>query len=272
MVKMKIYLPFAALLLASVPSLAQAQSSEEIEALFVESVRNKFPKFRIVKRIEDFPERFNASVELPIRAVKPSGSRTERALVTLHDGKTGEHMESCFTPCSLYKAPEHPVFVFPYKLGYFTFPNAIEADPAAMREIYPYWDEDYDVKLGPDFRKAYYRGKICEGESEKLGKTDRDAKPCYRMPPPLPDGDFSGSCKVIFDITPKGKVENAKATECTDSKFEFPSLIAVNAWSYHPKIECGTAVTQYGLRTTMKFDVTDFDGTLLDENGKRVEE
>ena len=141
-----------------------------------------------------------------------------------------------------------------------------------MREKYPYWDNVYKVKLGPDFRKAAMRRKMCEAKSAKMDKIDRDAKPCYRMPPPVPHGNYSGYCRVTFDVTSKGTVTNARTTDCSDKKFEAPSLVAVEAWTYHPKIERGMAVLRPDVKTKMRFDITDFDGTLLDENGDRVEE
>lgn len=264
-----------ALLVSSLAAQAQTSGSKKVnpmEAQFIEFVKSKHPDFRIVKKIEPFPERYNASVELPIKASTPSGSTTERALVTLHDAVTGEPMESCYTPCSLHKSPGRPVFVFPYKFGHFTFPSKIEADPLEMHEIYPYWGDEYQVRIGPDFRKAHLQGKLCEAEFAKMEKTDRDAMPCYRMPPHAPPINYSGYCKTAFDITPKGKVTNARVTECSDKVFEISSLVTVRAWKYHPKIERGVAVSRPGVQTRLRYDITDFDGTLLDENGNRIED
>lgn len=255
-----------------IPSLAHAQTVSEFETRFVDEVKSHFPDFRIVKKMEDYPVRYNASVELPIVAATPTGSIAERALVTLHDGKTGVPLESCFTPCSLHKSPERPVFVFPYKLGHFTFPNEIEADPDEMRRLYSYWDNEYEVKLGPDYRRAFIKRKLCEREFERMERVDQDAKPCYRIPPPLPNVNYSGKCKVVFDVSPSGLVENAKSTECSNPVFKGPSLFVVSQWTYFPKVERGMPVTRTGVRTTLKYDVTDYDGTLLDENGERVEE
>jgi hypothetical protein len=127
-----------------------AQSQTEMEKRFVEHLQMQMPDFRIVKKMEDFPDRYNASVKLPIHAATPDGSKTNRALVTLHDAVTGEPLESCHSPCTLHKSPWRSVFVFPYKYGHFTFPNEIEKDPAEMMRAYPSWDNKYEVKLGPD--------------------------------------------------------------------------------------------------------------------------
>lgn len=255
-----------------VSSAAHAQVKNTMEQRLVEDIKLKHPEFRIVKKIEAFPERYNASVQIPVRASSPDGSRTNRALATLHDGVTGEPLESCYTPCTLNKSPGRTVFIFPYKFGHFTFPNEVEMDPSGMRAKYPFWDNEYEVKLGPDFRKAYMRGKMCEAEFAKMDRTDRDAMPCYRMPPPVPAINYSGYCKVTFDITPRGNVTNPKTTECSDEVFEVTSLVAVGAWKYHPKIDRGMAVTRTDVETKLRYDVTDFDGVLLDETGKRVEE
>jgi hypothetical protein len=267
---LKITVSVLSLCLVSTTVHAQAQST--LQKRLVEDIQLKHPDFRIVKKVEPFPERYNASVEIPVRAASPDGSRTNRALATLHDGITGEPLESCYTPCTLHKSPGRTVFVFPYKFGYFTFPNEIEMDPSGMRDKYPFWDNEYEVKLGPDFRKAFIRGKMCEAEFAKMDRTDRDAKPCYRMPPPVPSINYSGYCKVAFDITPKGNVTNSRITECSDEVFEVTSLVAVGAWKYHPKIDRGMAVSRPNVETKLQYDITDFDGWLLDEKGNRVEE
>ncbi len=263
---------FASAIFLVSPFELSAQVSNTFEAKFVEELRLKYPDFRIVKKMEVFPERYNASVDLHIRAATPDGSNSNRALVTLHDATTGEPLESCFTPCVLHKSPGRPVFAFPYKYGHFTFPYEIEFDPGGMKAKYPYWDNDYEVQLGPDFHKAYFRKVMCEREFKKMDRSDRDAEPCYRMPPPIPPLNYSGYCRLEFDVTSKGNVTNDRIIECSDSAFEITSQIAVRAWKYHPKIERGMAVTRPGVKTKLKYDVTDFDKTLLDENGKRVEE
>jgi len=259
------------LLLSAAPFSAHAQFAPDIEASFVELVKGTFPDFRIVKKMEDFPERYNASVKLPIRAESSTGSDNEKALVTLHDGNTGAPMESCFTPCTLHKLPGHPTFVFGYKVGHFTFPSEIEADPAQMRALYPFWDDVYRVSLGPDYNKAQVERRLCMRAFQLMERTDQDAKPCYRIPPPMPEINYSGKCEIHFDVSPRGLVVNARAADCTDEIFEGPSLFAVSHWTYFPKVDRGMAVTRKDVRTTLKFDVTDYDGTLLDETGKRVE-
>jgi len=269
---LKISLLSYVLLLSMSPFQAHGQSGKVPEVVITEEVRKVYPDFRVIKKIENFPERSNTSVKLPIRASSGVGSNTDRALVTLHDGETGEPLESCFTPCNLHKVPDRPVFVFPYKFGHYTFPNKIEADPDKMRAKYSYWDNEYQVKIGPDYRKAFIKQKICQREFENMERVDQDAKPCYRIAPPVPNVNYSGKCKVVFDISPKGFVENVKATECSNSIFEEPSLFAVWHWTYFPKIENGSAVTQTGVKSNLQFNVTDFDGALLDENGKRVKE
>ena len=262
----------SALTLSLLPLAAAAQLSGDFRANYIETVKLKYPDFRVIKKMEIFPERYNASVELPIRAGSSTGSKSARALVTLHDGSTGEPLESCFTPCVLHKAPGRNVFVFPYAVGHFTVPTLIGMEPQAMREKYPYWGGEFKVKLGPNYQKAYFRGKMCDSESAKMDNTDRDAKPCFRMPPPTPPVDYSGYCKIVFDVTPKGRTTNARATECSHKVFEPASLVAIKWWTYHPKIERGMAVTRPDVKTTLRYKITDFDGNLLDENGDRVED
>ena len=76
---------------------------------------------------------------------------------------------------------------------------------------------------------------------------------------------------MTFDISPKGTVKNPSTTECSDEAFKDTSLVAVWAWKYHPKIDRGMAVTQTGLKTKLQYNITDFGGYLLDEQGNRVE-
>jgi hypothetical protein len=272
MMKSLLPLYFGLGLAAAAPLSAFAQGPSDFEAKYVEHIQLQHPDFRIVKKFEDFPERYNASVELPIIATTTGGDKTNRAFVTLHDGVTGEPMESCLTPCTLHKSPGRSVFIFAYKRGYFTFPTPIQADPSEMHELHPYWDGRYAAKLGTNFGEIRMQSRLCERKLLKMDKTkDADAVPCYRTPPMVPAVNYSGECQLVFDVSAKGRVENAKATECSDQIFAGPSLFAINHWSYIPKIERGVAVPRPDVKTRFRFDVTDFDGTLLDRNGNRVE-
>ena len=60
-------------------------------------VQLKHKEFRLVRSIETFPERLNATIKRNMVS-SPSG-----AIVTLHDGVTGEPLESCRTPCTLHQ-------------------------------------------------------------------------------------------------------------------------------------------------------------------------
>ena len=104
MMKSILPLSFGLGLAAAAPLSAYAQGPSDFETKYVEHIQLQHPDFRIVKKMETFPERYNASVKLPILASTPSGSKTKRAFVTLHDGVTGEPMESCYAPCTLHLA------------------------------------------------------------------------------------------------------------------------------------------------------------------------
>jgi len=271
MLKLK-SMSFAFFLLGiSMPTLVQAQSAAQIETDILEKVLPHYPDFRIVKTPENFPERYNASVEIPVRSGDPD---VPIALVTLHDGNTGEPLESCYSPCSLFKAPNRPVFIYPYKAGFHTFPDGIELDPMEMREVYANWNNVYEFRLGTNYPKVRRHQKKCWREFQNKERVDGDAMPCFRYPPNMPAValNASGSCQMEFDVSPRGRVVNARATKCSNPVFEGPSLFAVRQWVYYPKVERGMAVTRPSVKTKMEFRIRGFDGRMLDESGNSIDE
>lgn len=241
------------------------------EENFVTSMRQHQPDFRIVKKPETFPERYNANIPLNITTSTSDGERDVKALLTLHDGTTGEPMESCYAPCVLHKSQGRPAYVMAYRLGYYPMPVSID-DPDIMAAEEPYWDGQYEISLGINFFEARLKAKACEREFAQMPRDDADTTPCFRMPPMVPQVEYSGYCKIAFDVTATGQTINMRPTECTDSAFEFTSLLTVSHWKYHPKIERGVPVLRTDVETTLRYEVTDYDGHLLDQDGNRVDD
>lgn len=233
-------------------------------------IQEKLPEFRIVKSTEPYRERFNASVELEVDTTRVEDGEALPSLVTLYDGATGEPLESCNTPCVLHKEPGRMVHIYAYRNGHLPLLRTIDMDPSDLKLAEPTWDGVYKISIGPDFRRAHFKKLNCEKTFERQPKTDRDATACYRSPPFVPPVDFSGYCRMGFDVSDKGDPTNIKAIECTDPIFEVPSRVAISTWKYHPKIERGVAVLREDVRTKMRFDVTSYAGDLLDQNGKPI--
>ncbi|MEP3653881.1 MAG: energy transducer TonB [Litorimonas sp.] len=265
---------FLTFILAYIPTQALAQQGNLSKAEFhlTEFMQKKLPDFRIVKSIEPFRERYNASVELNVVSTLVTDGRSVKALVTLHDGDTGEPLESCYSPCTLHKESGRHVYIYAYRIGHAPIPLYIDRDPIEEKRAEPYWKGIHKISLGPNFRQIYVKRKKCEIEFADRLKMDADASPCYRSPPHVPHVDFSGECKVTYDLTKMGNPINIVATTCTDPVFEGPTMMAVSSWKYYPKVDRGVAVKREGIESTMRFDITDFDGHLLDANGERVKE
>ena len=253
------------------PSFSSEEPAIPIIDLMVENIQQKHPDFRIVKTIEDYPERYNANIPIDITTIRSDGREDIRALITLHDGKTGAPVESCYAPCVLHKSYGQPALASVYKDGYFSLPREIE-DRDVLLEHSGFWDDKYKISLGLNYKFAQYQKYLCAKKFGNLPKDDKDTTPCYRIPPMIPQVDFSGYCRVAFDISKEGSTKNFRIKECSDPAFEIPSQLTVILWAYHPKVERGEAVERPGVDTKLIYEVTDYDGHLLDEKGERVEE
>ncbi len=75
-------------------------------------VQEKYPDFRFVKAVEDFPERPKAK-----RLVKVD-SHQEKVIATLHHKRTGLPLESCVTPCAVHVRSARQYILTLYKDGH----------------------------------------------------------------------------------------------------------------------------------------------------------
>ncbi len=128
----------------------------------------------------------------------------------------------------------------------------------------------------PTVAIASLEGAIPDFEAPKLDKasfkiavSDRDAQPLVRIPPIMPprfmQGDHSGHCTVLFDVSPNGQPFNISATYCTSNLLKRATEKNVARWKYNPKIVDGLAVARTGVQTTIKFKLSDERGNVLPE-------
>ena len=109
--------------------------------------------------------------------------------------------------------------------------------------------------------------KLDLGKGFKTVSIKRDLAPINRIPPIFPPrftrGNFSGYCRVRFDINPEGKPFNVDTTICTDDQLKAATIKSVRKWQYTPQVEDGRPVTRTGLETTIRFDLSDERGAIL---------
>ena len=96
---------------------------------------------------------------------------------------------------------------------------------------------------------------------------DGDPTPIVRIPPVFParfsQGNYSGYCRVSFDISAEGQPFNVGILVCTNSELKAASVKSVQKWKYTPKILDGRPVSRAGLQTTIQFELKDERGRLL---------
>lgn len=104
----------------------------------------------------------------------------------------------------------------------------------------------------------------------KLGaivESDAEAKPILRIPPVTPprflQGNHSGYCKVVFDVSPEGQPFNVFVSRCTNRMLESATIKSVQKWKYKAKVRDGRAVSRSGVQTTVQFNLEDERGALL---------
>ena len=201
---------------------------------------------------EKFPERPNATLPLHVETT-PS-----KALVTLHDRSTGTPLDTCSTPCTLMRQSGGKYMVTAFKMGFY--PQAINRSGTASEE------NTLKLPLNINVFKALSEYRKCRKIFDKSEKVDGEAKPCYRIPGPMPiDAKTSGHCNMQYDLDKFGKPQNVSANYCTNESFKMMSELAISWWLYYPKIERGIPVSQSGLETKITFRLQDEEGNLIPE-------
>jgi protein TonB len=90
---------------------------------------------------------------------------------------------------------------------------------------------------------------------------DRDAPPKVRIPPDYPEKCLANAKKkeavlIEFDVSPEGKVTNAKVIDTTNACFDGAALASVQRWKYRPaKDENGERRWRRGVQTVTTFEL-----------------
>lgn len=232
---------------------AQAQSYFKQLKKREDALVLKRPKYELVKIKKTFPDRLNATIELPVK------SDQQKTIASLHDYDSGEPLESCRTPCTLHLQPNEKYYLEYFKAGYWPRGRVVRSNKADRLL-------KFEMKMGVNYFEISKEHKKCRKEISEMNVNEQDTKPCYRhaayMPP---TAKASGHCKMVFDVTEKGRPINIKAESCTNEIFERPSKSAISWWRYFPQVSQGTKVTREGVQTKMTFRLRDEDGNLIPE-------
>lgn len=98
---------------------------------------------------------------------------------------------------------------------------------------------------------------------------DRDAQPMVRVlpifPPRFLQGDYSGHCRVRFDVSPEGSTFNIELTHCTAKVLESATVTAVSKWRFSPKVVNGRPVSRKGVENKITYQISDELGRPLPE-------
>lgn len=127
--------------------------------------------------------------------------------------------------------------------------------------------EDYDNTILSDEISSLKTSGFVIADARKAGLVvNADAYPLVRIPPIMPPkATQSGHCKLQFDVSPNGTVENIRSTYCTESLFEAASIKSLSKWKYRAKVENGKAVTRKDAKTKISFRLTDICGRIKPE-------
>ena len=102
-----------------------------------------------------------------------------------------------------------------------------------------------------------------------ISVTDKNIQPINRFAPMMPnrflEGNYSGHCKVRFDVSAEGSPFNVTTTSCTNSILERPTVKSVQKWRFLPKVQNGRAVAMQGVENRVTFQLLDERGELLPE-------
>lgn len=248
------------------------------EAAFEASVRRVAPGYRLQRTalgdsVRRPAARVSVSRQDTIARYSPpvADSWTEPdpnppAIAALHDWTTGRVLSACTMPCNLGVPGDVSSFLVIYRYG--SLPLWVPTGHALPdgRIMAEGFETAYDLGYNAVDAVALRLACLSKGHERIRAAENRDAEPCYRTPPAMPeDAGRSGHCQMIFDGDVDGRTVNVEATECTDDIFCDPSALAVSRWLYVPKVEDGAFVRRTGIMNTMTFLITDDAGAIIPE-------
>jgi hypothetical protein len=253
--KIKVY-GLALALVALCSQAADARNTaKKIEDRYVARITANYPNFELIRALRSYPQRLNANQKISVTS-------DVRALVTLHDPKTAEPLESCYTPCTLHKTIGRAAPIFAYAWGH---------KPKEM------WTSDVEgardntaapivFAMGLNYAKRDRNWNQCVRQIKKMDLIeDREAEYCFRETLQMPEysrRQFSAYCLMRFDVSEKGTPKNVQA-RCTEDYFKSSAINAVQWWKLFPKVERGVRVASSGHVTTLQYQIAD-------ENGERL--
>lgn len=235
-----------------------------IERDFEQAIRDKLPDFSLV-RDDDDAARMHDTANMQAFMVTiddAQQAQLQRAgspplIVTAHDRRTGVALDSCEVPCRLRSPKMPPALLVFYRYG--TAPDYRGA------EYYLYFDDPQPHFLRFNEVDHHVHRRECREQSDLDAQVepDKDATPCVRVPPEIPDeAELSGHCDMSFDLSDQGDPINIVAESCTQQIYCEPSLEAVQRWIYLPKRVRGGAVQRGGMTTRVFYRMNDRKGNL----------
>ena len=95
--------------------------------------------------------------------------------------------------------------------------------------------------------------------NDGLVQVNRNPVPIVRIQPVFPAREAargnSGSCTVMFDITPQGTTTNIRPVACDSRAFEQATLNAVSRWRYNPQVQDGEPILFRGATTRLDYQL-----------------
>jgi len=270
-------LAIGAVLIQSVtPTLAQSDTGYGLsgtiqtrisgqETDYVQMVRVKAPEFSLLRKVETLPPLSGRTIDVPITLLAGEQAKVNRpnsppVIATLHDRRSGRPLDSCEAPCTLKSPMMPPGMVTLYRYG--TKPLNIGAEHYAFKtEVDPLF-------LGFNEVDHQIERDRCAKEFAVLrrGEVERDAEACVRVPPRMPeDAMRSGHCLVNFNVSENGEPVDVRADECTEQVFCEPTTEAVRRWIYYPRLQYAETAFRSGVRSTIRFRLTNFRGAVIPE-------
>lgn len=235
------------------------------EGDYVRMVRQQAPEFRLVRSAEVSPPIAVRTMDVPI-VLRAQGLETINRqnspplIATLHDRRTGRPLDNCIAPCVLKSPRIPPGMVTLYRYG---------SEPVNVgAETYAFTEEVVPVFLGFNEVDHVIERERCAADFEVIRRQEstRDAEPCVRIPPRMPDlATESGHCYVVFNVSPRGEPTDVRADECTSQVFCERTTKAARRWIYYPKLQYGEAVEQLEVRPIMRFALTNSMGQIIPE-------
>ncbi len=181
------------------------------------------------------------------------------ATATLHAVPDGAVLHACETPCAMDVNDRGDYLVSFTRLG-----HQPELRPLDLPR---YTDGLIVGELGDSMIEHFVGAAQCWADHKTAGFPDvPNAKPCMRNAAVMPQtATRSGHCRMQFDVTENGWLENVRAISCTEPHFEEPALQAARYWYYTPMTQRGQTLRQTGLSTKITFRLADENGVLIGE-------